>query len=667
MAPTHYSMRIMLLFACLFLFSLTACQRRDSIVTSPVVADGQEQPFNVTSVGMRRNLAPNFSGSNLMFPAIWANIFSFPGDNLSSLFDGDIHTSRTTRDPVYQYGAQWMHSISMSLHQEVPIKRIYIITPQSEQQFILRFQRDLPIPPDALPPRPGEDSRWVQYPLATTTFGPIIDLTLPEPILAKHLCFSIGRGNGVPISISEIEVYTPPASGGIWISSPAMGSQFINGELINFSCQTSQDVNSYYWFWGENNAAPHKLGYTREVATSSIPVGTHTVTVLAWLTNGVPVSDSVSINVLGDVVSEIRIKNLDAVTGEDPFADHMSVSCRAAKTRFQAIGFRPDGSEVGPVPVDWEIQGGNVIASEQLRMGILNHLGQPNTAIGNIENSPTPVPGGSIFPVLNSTEVTFHSFLPGNISLVVKKGTAKSDSVAIRIKQPTLKVRVYCVDDVDVDDIFDEWKTTVERVWNKENIIHVESVASQPSVPNVMYPNAPLVDPMQGAEPKLLGKSGFVPSYLNPLVYDVLLGANNGYYIPPRQSATLFAHGTTDSANVFVTYRLFSRYADATVSPPKEEWFYPCWFSVSSKRFAVGPSNSGVAIVEQPAPSPAEYTRYLAAGVGMALGLSDSVNSLNNLMDFTSLGGETITPQQYVVVLNYYGDNPEGSRLLLEQ
>lgn len=226
--------------------------------------------------------------------------------------------------------------------------------------------------------------------------------------------------------IKEINVYGPyQESVRIWVSPSKPTFSF--GEKITLEAGadflpysgSQQRAQSFKW----RSSLDGELGNGDWISTSTFRVGTHIITLECPDIYGNLISTSTTI-VIGDEVAKIKIKNLDAPAGIDPFAENASVSYRAAKTRFQAIGYRVDGSEVGPVPVDWEIQGGEVVASEQLRMGILNHLGQVNTRIGNIENSPFPVPGGSIFPILDSPQVTFHSFLPGNITLAARKGTA---------------------------------------------------------------------------------------------------------------------------------------------------------------------------------------------------------------------------------------------------
>lgn len=503
------------------------------------------------------------------------------------------------------------------------------------------WQKDLTFPPRAT--------------LVTfSTSFPIITVS------AIRIPFSYGNApyDKRRMSFAEIGVFKPKP---LEITSPANGAQFVVGENIQFTSQANENLMTYQWFadgvvFGNTPGDPSN-------SASYLSPGTHTITLTAFrASDRSPVSDSITIEILAG----FKIKNLDATPGLDPFSTSVSVSYRAAKTRFQAIGLRIDDTESGPTPVDWEIQGGEVVATEQLRMGILSHLGQVNTRIGNIENSPIPVPGGQIIPILDTPQVTFHSFLPGNITLAAKKGTSLS-SVAIRIKQPTFKVKVYPVEGVDVVGIFDIWKGVVDAVWNKENVMHVESVDLLPGISNVTYPDSPLGPPLQGAEESMIRFQHKNPSYLNPLVFDYLLGQNSGLYIVPRQSYFLFSQRDLPSINVYVVRKPLIYYEDHFVSPTEEIWRYPNVAAISSRDYILNLANSGVVLRGFPAPYPPEYQKFLAQGIGRILGLPQYVEWLTNLMDFGPTGGLIVNPVQYITALNYNGDNPQSSFFISEQ
>lgn len=393
-----------------------------------------------------------------------------------------------------------------------------------------------------------------------------------------------------------------------------------------------------------------------------------TTTGIIWFMRGDPVEQGgVRINVTfvdGPVneIAKIKIKNLDAPMGVDPFAENASVSYRAAKTRFQTIGYRADDTEIGPISAEWGLEGGNVTALEQLRMGILSGLGQNNTKIGNIDNG--------FLTIASASTVTFNSYLPGNITLTAKvlpgKGNA-SDSVAIRIKQPTFKVKVYPVEGINLSGVFNTWKDFTEQAWTKENIIKIDSIELQSEIQNVTYPNHPLTQPWQGAE-ILFDEFGQNPSYSNPLVYDWLLGLSSGRFIVPRQASLLLSKGNSESVNIYVVRQNLSYWVDGSHSPPLPNWNFPEIFPVSTRDYFLSISQAGLFIRENPLPSPSQYTRYLAAGIGRIFGLSQlTETTATNLMNLSSIGGLVLNPDQFIEALNYHGDNTQSTFFFTER
>lgn len=471
--------------------------------------------------------------------------------------------------------------------------------------------------------------------------------------------------------IAEVEVHDDYINS-LRIFSPKDGSVFSFGDPIFLSGggvyhPTLPVVSNAKWLSsldGEIASLP-EMPYWDPTPTATVYLspGLHTITLQGVDYNNAIVATSVKI--LVQDIDEIRIKNLDPQTGEDPFAPVTAVSYRAATTRFEAIGYRAN-IPIGPVPVVWEIQGGEVIASEQLRMGILSHLGQPNTRIGNIENSPIPVPSGGITPIIDSSHVTLHSFLPGNITLVAKKGTA-SASVSIRIKKPVFKVNVYPVGDVETA-IFATWENITRQVWEKENVVKIESVTLMPAIQNVVFPAPPLAPPYQGAEASLTQFLYEQPNLLNPLVYDCLLGHTSSFFNVPRQSGILLASREHPAVNIYHVFQPWCYFVlDQFTLPPTKDWYPPEIYAISSRDHFVTLEVSGAIIESFFNPYPTQYSRFLAAGVGRVFGLVHAAEWLGNLMDFSPIGGLVLTPEQFITALNYRNDNPQNSTMIWEE
>jgi hypothetical protein len=262
--------------------------------------------------------------------------------------------------------------------------------------------------------------------------------------------------------------------------------------------------------------------------------------------------------------------------------------------------------------------------------------------------------------------VTFNSFLPGN--LVIKASRSDiTDSVYVRIKQPHFSVNVYPVGDVDTS-IFNTWKDIALQIWEKENIIKVDSINLMPTIANVSYPNAPLDQPTRGAE-KILTSELFVELDLNhPLVYDCLLDYTSGFFNVPRQAGLLLEKGEVSVVNVFMVKDSFSYYvSDIWSNPPEKQWREPYIYSISSRNHFVTLEKSCSTIKTPTTPYFERQTRYLAAGIGCNFGLPQYANWLNNFMDFSDNGGLDVTPLQYIAALNYNNDNPQNSVKIREE
>jgi hypothetical protein len=466
-------------------------------------------------------------------------------------------------------------------------------------------------------------------------------------LIASQIRFSFTPSSS-EIRLSEIGIAGPPA---LKITSPDDGAQLLLGSNINFKSSASVTLASYSWTFDGGNPLGSFPNYPNTWASVLTP-GTHTIQLDAFdPATSQPFHDEISICISD--IAEIRIKNLD----NQDFASYAEVSYRAAQTQFQAIGYREDGSEIGPVSVRWELEGGEVDAHDQLRMGILSHLGQLNTRIGNLDSSR--------ISVASATTVTFNSFLPGNLLIKASRGDI-TDSVYVRIKQPHFSVNVYPVGDVDTS-IFNAWKDIALQIWEKENIIKVDSIDLMPTIANVSYPNYPLTPPLSETEAIHL-KNRYFFDLSNPLVYDCMLGDQSGFFNVPRQSRLLMAEGEIAPVNVFMVQESWCYYvADIWTNPPKKVWREPFIYSISSRDNFVTLENS-CSIIKTPTPPYLErQKRYLAAGIGRNFGLPQYANWLNNFMDFSDNGAFDVTPLQYITALNYNNDNPQNSIKIWEE
>jgi hypothetical protein len=628
-----------------------ACNKKDNSVSSlPVL----QQPGNVLLPGNllkfdleripKANIAPNPTGLNLLSkPEI--TYYSGPGvSSVSNILDGDPST------------ICWSISILVKWPYSVEISRLFAATPQIKQDI-----RILPRWPD------DKDSVFL------LGLNKDIDFKFPSPICTDRLMLIIDpntQGNTYGnVGISELEIYGP-AEDSLKILSPSSNLQFNTGEKITLIGTSTIDPTYWHYYnfaWYSN--LDGYLGKTfPSISLSNLQPGTHTITlalggqisvtgssigaVRAVLSHNIS-PDSIVLGVKGGDIAEIRIKNLD----NQDFASYAEVSYRAAQTQFQAIGYREDGSEIGPVSVRWELEGGEVDAHDQLRMGILSHLGQLNTRIGNLDSSR--------ISVASATTVTFNSFLPGNLLIKASRGDI-TDSVYVRIKQPHFSVNVYPVGDVDTS-IFNAWKDIALQIWEKENIIKVDSIDLMPTIANVSYPNYPLTPPLSETEAIHL-KNRYFFDLSNPLVYDCMLGDQSGFFNVPRQSRLLMAEGEIAPVNVFMVQESWCYYvADIWTNPPKKVWREPFIYSISSRDNFVTLENS-CSIIKTPTPPYLErQKRYLAAGIGRNFGLPQYANWLNNFMDFSDNGAFDVTPLQYITALNYNNDNPQNSIKIWEE
>lgn len=480
------------------------------------------------------------------------------------------------------------------------------------------------------------------------------------PISARPFYFGTrpfyGPEHGFHGSLDEVR--SPPGSS-LKITQPSDGDLFIVGESVEFQSQAVGNLFNFEWTWDGN-----VFGTSQNTTTSSIPPGHHTITVTARRSSdNSQVSGSINIEVL----SSFKIKNLDAPTGVNPLGGNFAVSYRAVTTRFQAIGYRADGMEAGPVSVRWELAGGDVdVAHEQLRSGVLLYLGQPLTKIGNFSTTEGS-PLGSVFPIASAATIRFQSFLPGNIGVNATRGTA-SDAAAIRIKQPNINVDVHPVGSVDTT-IFNTWANVLRAIWEKDNIIKVDGLRlNLPPIPNVTYPNPPLTPPYKGGENDIFSRYLVDPSLISPLVFDCLLGDISGFSKVSRQAEALLNSRTPGWINIFLVSRPYRYFvSNQFASPPTKSLGIAQIYPMSSRDHFLTLEVSAAFIQDFPAPAPAQYNRFLAAGVGRILGLPQYFDWLNNFMDFSPSGGLEIMPIQIISALNYKDDNPQNAIMIVEK
>lgn len=647
------NLRSFLIISLISVISLTfvACTKTDDGISSTIAPTSscrvttenlQQYDFEPLT---RADIAPNPVGMNLLCKPK-AVFYSSPSiSSMSYILDGDPSTTC------------WAMAVLVKWPYPVYISRLFAATPQIKQDVTI----------------------YVDWPDVQNNFylpnqGANIDFSFPTPQTTESLMFFINpdtNGNNGTVGISELEIYGPP-NDSLKILSPIAGLQFNHGEAITFVGTSTSDYFQYYDYGWYSDLDGYLGSSFPSMSVSNLRVGTHTITLALGgdisVTGKAMMSmravlhynvtpDSIVIGIKGDEIAKIKIKNLSIQGDEDPYAELANVSYRGGKTTFQAIGCKMNGDELGPVPVQWELEGGDIDAHDQLRMGILSQLGQLNTKIGNLDNS--------LALVASSSTVTFNSFLPGNITIKASKGNL-TDSVNVRIKQPHFKVNVYPVGDVDTS-IFDIWKDTALQIWEKENIIKVDSIDLMPPIANVSYPDFPLTPPLSEAENILFKRFGYL-SYSNPLVYDCLLGDHSGFFYVPKQSGLLLEKGEIAPLNVFMVQEPWSYYvSDSLANPPEKRWRQPGIYSISNRDHFVTLENSGVILQEYPDPYPARYERYLAAGIGRNFGLPQYANWLNNFMDFGDNGALDVTPLQYIAALNYNNDNPQNSVKIWEE
>jgi len=445
------------------------------------------------------------------------------------------------------------------------------------------------------------------------------------------------------------------------IVSPTTGSGFDFGQAITFvGEQTPPLFSNLQWTSSINSV----FGQGLTVTTSNLSPGTHTITLTGQF-KGSQVSDSITINV--QEIAEIKIKNLDAHTGEDPFASSVAVSYKAAKTRFQAIGYRSDHTEIGPVSVDWSLEGGVVSSLQPIRLGILDTLGVSIPRIGNINGNEA---------ISNSSVITFNSYLSGVITLQAQKGL-KLAAIEVRIKQPTAKLAFKIVRGVGFDLATAEFLANkANEIWSAggEKILTVK-VQDFSWLENQAFESLP---PDISSE-YLLNPNA--PSYLNPLVVDILSDQHYGLpynplapkHVVPRQPEEMLKFRTLfQKINVYLPKWAYARDSLA------EEVKAKAGMTVSSRRYyektnpsqLINDGNEGgifLTYADQYLQDggQADINQLLAHEIGHVLGLNH-INNLSYLMHDYALS-TYISPAEYVWALDYLGYKSPSSVFVTEE
>jgi len=485
------------------------------------------------------------------------------------------------------------------------------------------------------------------------------------PISARPFFFGTrafyGPEYGINGKLDEVISFTGTPV--LKIVSPTSGTGFDYGQPITFVGEANPPlINNLQWSSSINGV----FGQGLTATASNLSPGTHTIT-LSGQFRGSQVVDSITIVV--QEIAEIKIKNLDAQIGEDPFELNVAVSYRAAKTKFQAIGCRADHSEIGPVLVDWSLSGGGVSEAESpARYGILNALGVIEKRIGNIDG---------VSGVSGKPSVTFNSFLSsglsGPLTLSATKGGLQAKSVSIKINQPTVYIQTNLV--ANVAPILSLWLTRANQTWGRENIINVKMRPHQTKA-NELF----AVDYNSSEQylPRLTPPED--PALINPIVWDEYLKPLfGGLNIIPRQSLVLLGRPLpSKDVNAYVVDKIW-------LNAPTEFGFIIGIPLINKNGFAItqddyfgrdlnriyDPTESGLILPNKRSKSglyPENHLRILAHELGHVIlqTAEEHVSDSNNLMSRMSTGDD-ITSLQYLTALDYFKAKAPTSYFIVEE
>ncbi len=264
-----------------------------------------------------------------------------------------------------------------------------------------------------------------------------------------------------------------------------------------------------------------------------------------------------TIKVFGEVapqaIDEIKIRLVGSTTF---ITDSIPVSYRKAKTTFEAVGFL-SGVEKKPVAVDWILSGGEIPAVST-RSLILSALGESLNRIGNLASQTTST----------GNTTTFTSYLPGNMQLQATLGPGKaSNTISIRIKQPTVCLSIKVVENSGDLSILPDWVAVASMTWGAENLLKLRLSTGEYSNPvsHSLVTNEPMKDPtiqppVSSAE-WLLPPIGYAtPTLIAPLVWDTSADSFWTHFMTqPRQFEKLLEkkRGGSREINVYITKMLF--------------------------------------------------------------------------------------------------------------
>lgn len=226
-------------------------------------------------------------------------------------------------------------------------------------------------------------------------------------------------------------------------------------------------------------------------------------------------------------------------------------SIKGTKT-FKAIGFN-NGTEIGPVNVNWSLIGGDV-ASGSIREGILKEL---NVNVGKIGVFTTAE--GAKSTVENAEQVDFVSYLSstptGNIKINATYGSIVPVEVSIRLKQPKISIKINKLETVPNNSpLVEEWKRVAVETWTKEDLIVVNFVNSTPDIIfNKIFDNSELL--LLTNEPNLLKTFKRENLDLNIImVFDYLLNSIFGGQIAyTRQLESFLSQKRSDFKTILVS------------------------------------------------------------------------------------------------------------------
>ncbi len=375
---------------------------------------------------------------------------------------------------------------------------------------------------------------------------------------------------------------------------------------------------------------------------------------------------------------QLKIKNLSAQNGEDPFSDNFSISSLGATTKFQAIAFRKDGTEIGPIPVKWELDGGK--ADSPIRKEIVRLLGVHNDQrIGAFA-----VPAGLATTVDSAQDVEFLSMLSsscsGPIWIKASFNNAITDVIALHLQQPVFKVAVWQVGDEPVA-LFDQWELATKQVWEKEGILQVASMELG-KIENVVAPEKPLFPfplPILTAESFLQSSYGELVSFMNPIVFDELLNSNFGTKsLVPRQPFALFSQKRFDDAvniyvvNVVRTYKMIVGFVPEGGFAIDSDLPF---VNFDDQQIILDKLRSGIAVRNFQTSTP-QIIRYFPHEIGHILirykdehkidGLSVDVPADNIMGGNPGVEGLEVEAMQFIKILNLDKSKPAPSVFIME-